>query len=239
MSHTYSTLSKIKPEDSSTWKNKIFITVDIDWCHDDVLLDTINILESKDVAATWFVTHKSPLLERLRDNHKFELGIHPNFNYLLDGNTSNGRNPQEIVDRLLDIVPEAKSVRSHSMTQSSRILDLFYERGLTHDCNHFIPTEAGICLKPWIHWNGMVKVPYFWEDDVACINNNIKFKLSILQNSLCVFDFHPIHVFLNTHDINLYEEARPYFYNSLELIKKRNTSYPGSRSYLFELLQQN
>jgi len=72
--------------------------------------------------ATWFVTHDTPLISRLRTNSKFELGIHPNFDFLIQGEPRNGGNAQEVVARLLEIVPEAKSVRSHSMTQSSRLL---------------------------------------------------------------------------------------------------------------------
>ena len=121
----FSKIENISLTDEMTWMNNIFITLDIDWCSDDVLANSIDLLEKYDVSATWFVTHETPLLERLRENSKFELGIHPNFNFLLNGEQNNGRTSEEVIDRLLELVPDAKSVRSHSMTQSSVLLELF------------------------------------------------------------------------------------------------------------------
>lgn len=163
---TFKTITTIKFDDESTWKNAIFLTFDIDWAHDDVVNDTVDLVETADIAATWFVTHDMPVLKRLRANSKFELAIHPNFNFLLEGDSHNGKNAREVIERLMEIVPEAKSVRSHSMTQSSGLLNLFDNFGLTHDVNHFVPHHIGIELKPWTLWNSLCRVPYNWEDDV-------------------------------------------------------------------------
>ena len=51
-----------------------------------------------------------------------------------------------------------------------------------------------------------------------------------------VFDFHPIHVFLNTESLNRYERARPFFQNPKELIKHRYEGY-GTRNRFIELLE--
>ena len=72
----FSTLSNIDPADQATWEGKIFLTFDIDWACDEVIEDSIVLVESVGAAATWFVTHETPLLERLRNNPAFELGIH-------------------------------------------------------------------------------------------------------------------------------------------------------------------
>ena len=173
MSGNFSTISKIDPGDSSTWANKLFLTFDVDWAHDDVLLDSADLINESGAAATWFVTHATPVLNDIRALQSQELGLHPNFNPLLDGVSDNRLNSEKIVKALLDIVPEAKSIRSHSMTQSSRLLDLFQSCGLTHEVNHFIPHHAGIELKPWILWNRLCKIPYFWEDDVHVLYDSI------------------------------------------------------------------
>ena len=39
------TLSKIRPEKPSSYKNKIFLTFDFDWAHDEIIKNTIDILE--------------------------------------------------------------------------------------------------------------------------------------------------------------------------------------------------
>ena len=243
MPGNFSTISKISPKDSSTWENKLFLTFDIDWAHDEILKDTLNIVEEAYVPATWFVTHATPVLNDIRALQSQELGLHPNFNPLLDGVSSNSQNAEMIVKALLDIVPEAKSIRSHSMTQSSRLLDLFQSCGLTHEVNHFIPQHAGIELKPWLLWNRLCKVPYFWEDDVHVLYDSIGIaqtdpaELAIAgRGGLKVFAFHPIHIFLNTESLERYERTRPLHYNPSELIQHRYEGY-GTRNRLIELLQ--
>lgn len=88
-------ISSIDIDNESSWWDAIFLTFDIDWAHDDVLNDTIDLVEDAGVAATWFVTHDTPVLDKLRANSKFELGIHPNFNFLLEGDDRNGSNARE------------------------------------------------------------------------------------------------------------------------------------------------
>jgi len=216
--------------------SEVYLTFDLDWVCDEVVADTLDLVELANVAATWFVTHDTPLISRIRANPKFELGIHPNFNFLLEGNPQNGKNAEEVVDRLLAIVPEAKVVRSHSMLQSSRLSQLFVDKDLTHECNHLIPEQANIVLKPWRLWNGLIKVPHFWEDDAVCIYaQNTPIVELVARVGLKVFDFHPIHVFLNTECLDRYERTRPDHRNPAKLIRHRFRGL-GTRSSLEQLL---
>lgn len=226
------TVSECAPDKNAN--DAIVLTLDIDWACDDVLSDTIDLVESAGAPATWFITHDTPLLARLRANGGFELGIHPNFNPLLDGSAGNA---ERVLDSILEIVPEAVSVRSHSMVQSSRLLELFSSRGLMFDCNHFIPAQSEITLKAWELWNGMVKVPHFWEDDVAFINGE-GFDCSVLldREGLKVFDFHPIHIFLNTEEPARYELTRN-LHSDADRLRLERFSGCGTRSYFLELLQ--
>jgi hypothetical protein len=229
-------IGSIDVDKMETWHDKVFLTIDIDWAHDEILEDTIQLVEETGVCATWFITHETSDLEFLRGNPRFELGIHPNFNPLLLGDKSLGKSADEVVSRLLEIVPEAKSVRSHSMAQSSVLLNLFSEKGLTHDCNHYIPQQSQIVLKPWHLWNGLIRVPYFWEDDLSCIYEDTFDASSLLsRQGLRVFDFHPIHLFLNTNNLEQYEETRSFHQNPNELIKYRSESIPGARTRFVEL----
>lgn len=236
MSRTICTIDVDRPE---TWSTGSYLTIDVDWAHDEILSDTIDLIEAHDASATWFVTHNTALLARLRDNPNFELGIHPNFNFLLNGDGRNGRDAAEVIDRLLEIVPEARSVRSHSTTQNSGILDLFAQRGLTHECNSFIPYQSGIVLKPWRTGSKLTRVPYFWEDDVTCISDPQGIALEIREvlalKGIRVFDFHPIHVFLNSESLNRYERTRFLHYDPVALESHRYHGY-GTRGRLVDLL---
>ena len=41
----FKTISQISINNPSTWEGKIFLTFDVDWAHDDVLKDTIEIVD--------------------------------------------------------------------------------------------------------------------------------------------------------------------------------------------------
>jgi len=222
-------------------ENTIFLTFDIDWACDEILEDTIDIIESENVFATFFATHSTPLLGRLRNNNHFELGIHPNFNELLSGNNTLGFN--EIIADLKLLVPEAVSVRSHSLVYSSHLLNEFLRQGLLFDLNIFIPEYSHINLLPYKDWNGMVRIPYFWEDDLYCINNNACEKQDwnvtrFLNNpGLKVFGFHPIHIFLNTENLQRYENTRKDHQHPQKLLSYRFCNEMiGTRVFLKNLI---
>jgi hypothetical protein len=224
----------------SSWRDKVFLTLDIDWAHDEVIAHAADLLEAADVSATWFVTHDTPQLARLRANPRFELGIHPNFNWLLQGEARQGRTAKEVVERLLRVVPEAVSVRSHSMTQSSGLLQLFAELGLTHDANQFVPASAAVGSRPWVHWTGVTRVPYFWEDDVFCVYRErgvaeLDVVQALAQDGLKVFDFHPIHLYLNTEHMHRYERTRSLHGLPAQLREHRHAG-DGAASWLAQVM---
>jgi peptidoglycan/xylan/chitin deacetylase (PgdA/CDA1 family) len=223
------------------YEKSIFLTFDIDWAHDDVIKDTIEILAAENVKATFFITHDCDALNDLRLNRSFELGIHPNFNPLL--NAEPGLKPfTQVVDHLMLLIPDAKSVRSHSLVQSSRILDYFASCGLRIDANIYIPISSGIICKPFVIWNNILRVPHFWEDDLYLLRNDIvNYDVStfLSYEGIKVFDFHPIHVYLNTESITRYENAKPHYHNAGELIKFRNHGADGTRQFLIDLIRES
>lgn len=233
MKPQWQTVSQCVPDSPAA--DAIVLTLDIDWACDEVLADCIDLIEGAGAPATWFVTHDTPLLERLRANDNFELGIHPNFNPLIEGN---GTSADRVIDEILAIVPEAVSVRSHSLLQSSQLQELFSRKGLRFDCNHFIPEQSGITLKSWRIWNGVIKVPHLWEDDAACIfEAGAAVRDLVWRDGLKVFDFHPIHVFLNTEDLARYEQTRNLHSTAAKLVERRFLGR-GVRTQLLDLLAE-
>jgi len=231
----FSQIKKIQVDQKVSYSGKIFLTFDMDWAHDDILSDTIDLVEAADIDATWYVTHNTPILERLRDNPKFELGIHPNFNFLLNGDSRNGGDPKEIIDRLLEFVPEAKSIRSHSLAQTEILIDLFINRGLKYVSNTYIPFSSKMLIKPWSLWSELVIVPHFFQDNVELRLGN--HHMSTENFGLRVFDFHPIHIFLNTESIEHYESSRLVHNQPEKLIKLRGKSHIGIRERFMQLLK--
>jgi hypothetical protein len=211
----------------------IALTFDIDWAPEEVIQDTINILADFNAKATFFATHESEILKNVNPS-QFEIGIHPNFNGLISG--SHDSSYKKVVDEILSIYPSSVGTRSHSLFQSSHILDYIKSVGLKYDSNLLLPYSKG--LKPFYYPNKLIRIPYFWEDDVHFIFNR-PFKLSDveLDPEINIFDFHPIHVFLNTECEYTYSNVKQYYQQPEMLIKGRNTSVEGTRDFLIEVLE--
>jgi hypothetical protein len=233
----FAKISSINPANPESWLSKIFLSFDIDWAIDEAVESLADMLEARGVAATFFVTHDSPVLARLASNPLFELGIHPNFDPLLAGG---GGNAAQVFRELLAIVPGARATRSHALTSSGRLTRLIHENGLTHECNQMIPLESGMVLRPYAHWNGLIRVPHLWEDDVHMqyvTRTGVPFSVDAALTSpgLKVFDFHPIHVALNSPDMAYYERTREQHRNWASLRACANEGR-GTATLLQELI---
>lgn len=185
------------------------LTLDMDWAPNWMLEDCLRTLVDNHVAATWFVTHVNPVLEELRRRPDlFELGIHPN---CLPGST-HGENEDQILGHLLEIVPEAVSMRTHALYQSTPFLARASKAGVRNDASLFLPWATG--LKPHhlpFGEQGLMRLPYFWEDDVAMLQPASPWQVERAEfhgDGLKIFDFHPVHVVLNTRDPGLYDKLK-------------------------------
>jgi hypothetical protein len=235
----FCTVSSIKVEDPATWSGKVILTFDLDWAPDYCIVPLINLVERYDICATWFVTHDTPLLARLRENPRFETGIHPNFvPTLLEGRNELGPNAQAVLDHCLRIVPEAVSVRAHSLVQCGHLYAIYKQRGITHDVDCFLPAFESRTLKPWSHWSDIVMVPYNWEDDFWFSQAIRQDRLpSRAEGGILGLDFHPIHIYLNTDRPERYVGARPHVNDKPELDRHRFDGV-GAATMLQSLLNQ-
>lgn len=211
------------------------LTLDIDWAHDSVVADTLAIIAEAGVAATWFVTHATSVLADIRATPGQELGLHPNFNPLLEGADGSAK---DTLQKIHAVVPEARSVRSHSLTRSSRLAAMFREQGMTHESNYFVPPCAGERIAPWRDFTGLLQVPIRWEDDVRLLDPTIGEPSHHLGKLLpLTVDFHPIHVFLNTTTMTEYNDAKPFSRDPVSLLARRRAAGSGgSRDRLIALL---
>lgn len=235
----FQNIKDIDINDSLSWQDKIFITFDIDWCSDEVLSYTLDIIEKYNIKATFFVTHETKLLERMRVNPNIELGIHPNFNFLLNGDFRQGSSSKEVVQYYKKFVPNAVSVRSHSLTQGGSIFPIFEDEGFIYECNTFIPLQGGVQL-PYRHTKQLIKVPHIFEDDVRELyEDEWDLKKYLDYKGIKVFDFHPIHIFLNSENIERYNSAREHLQNFDELKKCVNNKVYGTKDFMIDLIENS
>lgn len=233
------TISEILPEDPGSWKGRLFLTIDMEWAADATLTALFDWLDGLKVSYTVFVTHQTPLLDRLRHNPRVELGIHPNFNGLLNGSpTEHGRTLHDVLHWFKSLVPEATALRSHCLTSSTLLLQAMPAFGLTHECNSLIPIQSDQSLVPWRGWvPGVTHVPSLWEDDVHCLQSS-QISPEQIQRSrgLKVVNFHPVIWRLNIASMDHYQQCKPFYQDDTKLLSLSNKG-AGIRTFLEALLQ--
>ena len=211
-------------------------TSDIDWAPEAVIADAIELFNKYNVKCTFFCTHQSSVINSIMNDKNFELGIHPNFLPLM--NQLKGT-IEEAIEIVLEIVPNAKGVRSHSLVQSTPLFQIFKDYGLQYEANTNLPYKNDI--EPYKLWNGLVKVIHNFEDDIHFMYNYSfeDTKINTYSNKLNVFCIHPIHIFLNTEVEQTYSNAKVHYQNASELMKYRNTKTFGTRDLLIQLLENH
>ena len=182
------------------------LTFDIDWAPDYAISHCLELLENAECKATFFATHSTPLnLEIIDRGHN--LGIHPNF---LPG-SSQGSDVKEIISECLDYAPDAWCMRTHALVQSTPLLHEIFSKfpQLKLDVSLFMHRSRFAHKVRW-DFNGVSfdRLLYNWEDD-AQFSGFIKDKMpDLFFGELTVFDFHPIHVFLNSTDGSEYRKLK-------------------------------
>lgn len=225
--------------------SKIYLTFDFDWAIEEVIKELVDFLKEESVKATFFITNNFNGLSELMENEQFEVGVHPNFTPLPQDEIYHSdfiSNAEMILDDLLQIVPGAKAVRAHGLTQNTRILDLFKNKGFTHESNLLIPLSSNVILKPYYHWNKLIRIPFIWEDDIFLeemrLGNYSSWEVTpfLYTAGLKVFNFHPIHCCINTEKMSRYYElGRLNNYESIKRCKNLCNDI-GIHTFLQELI---
>jgi hypothetical protein len=214
----------------------IFLTFDMDWACDEVIAHTLDILEARDVSATFLITNETPVLERIRANGRFELGIHPNFNKTLSGEENKPLG--DIIDDIMRIVPEAVTERAHALTHNTLISFELRRRGILYDSNVYIPFYSDMAILPFSAPSGITAAPFFFADDIYFFHQNEKTpaKMYLKRSGLKVFDFHPIHIYLNAASFDTYLRSKEVSRNPEELKKLINTDIYGAADFLNDVI---
>jgi hypothetical protein len=213
--------------------NKIALTFDIDWATDPVVEFLLNILDKNNlIKATLFCTHKSRIFKKL-DKSQYEIAIHPNFNRTFAY--------KERIEELLEIFPGAKGIRSHGLLSSTNILLEAQKAGLEYEVNTFLPKYTGMYVTD--RFPGFKMIPYNYSDSHYLITKaDQMFDDDVLsREGLQVFTFHPIHIFINTKNIEHYESIKSIYKIPEELVKLINKEI-GVRTHflkLIEMIQRN
>ena len=206
--------------------SSICITLDVDWAPEPVTADTVELLDAHGLKATFFATGPSQVLQSaiLR---KHEIGLHPSY--------QDGVSPQSILAQLRQLWPAARGVRAHGLKSSSALLKMYLDEGLEYNCDPFVPDQE--ILRPFIRLNRLVCLPFCWEDD-AHFGSGLPFEIGCLgldRRGLLIYNFHPVHIYLNTDSDVTYRSAKPDYHDPESLLNKR-VKRKGTRTLFLDLL---
>lgn len=184
---------------------KSALTFDVDWAPDWVVDDCYKLCKELEVPATFFITHESDVLDDLRADPQIELGIHPN---LMPG-TTHGKNECAVFEHCIEIVPEAKAVRTHGLYQATNLFAFIADNFtmIETDVSLYLPGHKG--LHPFDFHCGrsrrrITRLPFYFEDDLDSMRPNVNWECTPPSEGLRIFDFHPVHVMLNMSTLDDY-----------------------------------
>jgi len=218
-----------------------YLTFDIDWTCDEAVQYVLDKLEQYSCKATFFITHESPLIERMKENEHIELGLHPNFRkFLCPDKSVRPYDLEAPLRELKNIVPDAVSVRCHSLIQGTVFFNLFKDFDLLVDCNPYIPYSQGVEIRPWRFWTGTLVVPFVWSDyiDALRMGNTEPRDLLVTEGVIKSVVFHPIHVYLNISTIEEYEHFRSSGMGAVEYRERTIGDKRGIGNIFDDFLQE-
>lgn len=206
----------------------IILSFDTDWAPDFILEEIFNMIPQQ-IKFTVFCTNESEVLKAI-SAEQVELAIHPNFL----PNSTQGSSYDEILNNLKAGFPEALGMRSHRLLQSTPILNLAKEKGISYDSNLYLPQSH---LKPFKIWNGMIRFPFFWEDDVNALCNKSWDVFDLFKEinfkGLKIFNFHPMFIYLNINDKRMsnYQRLKKYYPDFRMITKEKIKKYINNKNY--------
>ena len=184
----------------------ILFTSDIDWAPEWMIEELVKFLRINRIKATFFVTNESNILKSIEGGGDFEIGLHPNFY----PKSSHGENVKEVFEYLLKLHPNATSMRTHGLYQSSsmftEIINLF--PSIKFDISLFMPNNFHLQpSKLSIGDKYINRIAYQWEDDVEMYIGLTDIVIPKEASYFCL-DVHPVHFALNSITMSNYEEIK-------------------------------
>lgn len=220
------------------------LTIDVEWACDAVIDDLRQLLDERNLKATFFCTHQGINV----GDH--ERGIHPNFRP--DGDClkalakkNNNQIPanqkiiyQHVLEWFMAFAPESKGVRAHSLFYDSQLLSLYKDHGLQYDSSYQIPLAHN--LNPFWKECNIVELPIYYNDYFDIKFGATQFDLAVLQldqPGMKVFNFHPNILYLNADTEKFYLSTKEYYHNPERLLSHRRKG-AGAREIFIQLLDK-
>ena len=197
-------------------KQDYFLTMDLDWCPEWILEKVLCNLG--DIPLTIYMTNYSRWIEsKILEGAKWTLGLHPNF----ESGSSHGQDPGAVFEFLLNQFPFAVSWRAHSLLNSNRVFESFSRmKQLKVVTNRYDPFFKLSCVgKEEFFLKSYLDLPIHFEDDLALVDDpHFERSRNLLtldekKHELVTISFHPIHIYLNSINMEIYNRYKTRIYS--------------------------
>lgn len=201
--------------------SEICLTFDTDWCRQEHVDEIIALLEERKLKSTFFITDDNPIIV----SKNVEIALHPNIeNKSLD-----------IIDNDLKKMKSGKKsfgVRTHKLYSSSILNSILENNEIQYQSNYvlFLKDNIEVCKG----LNGVYEVPiycmdYYLMEFFGRVPNYTTLKQKFFNGKgIKVFDFHPIHIYMNTPSLD-------YYYQEREKMTINKKTY-GVKDFFLELI---
>ena len=216
----------------------ISLSFDLDWAPAWATDWIATTMADRGLVGTFFVTHDCASLFRLRELG-MELGIHPNY---LPG-SSHGASTEEVLDFVQRLVPEARGVRAHALVRSTPLWIEYEKRGFRYEASDLMDGIAG--LRPLRAWNGLMRLPIYWEDDVHLMHGLPLEgeEMGLDADGMKILNFHPVLLALNSSSLEGYQSLKAHLASTGERLTDASEetfapfvdSAPGVRDLFVEV----
>ncbi len=220
--------------------SSVHITFDLDWCPDFMLEEVLQLLSQYKIKSTFFITHKTKLLNKIKTKHN--LGIHPNFL----GSSSLNKH-LKIVNSLIQIVPNAKFIRTHALHMNTNLIYEIFKnfKSIKYDFSTLTYKSKYISeYNYYFNYEKINKINYNWEDSIAIHDKIKKWDKIVFFGNKNIYNFHPIHIFYNTKNFEHYLEIKKSIKN-LNKLKLKDIDQTlinrgtGVKTFFLKLIKSN
>ncbi len=189
------------------------------------------------LSAHVFRTNPSVILDEAVRQGTIEQGWHPNF---LPG-SSHGSSADEVVDYCKKTFPGARTARGHCFAEDSFRMRALAKAGIIADSQN--PTPCQGYLLPMVHVSGILRLPVYFEDDVAFESVDRAFTVDVFRKTLFtpglkILNFHPTFVGCNTPSLAHYTAVRGNVFGSAEPAEGVRWKGRGTANMFDELMNE-
>jgi hypothetical protein len=215
-------------------------TSDVDWASEYAVEQSLQYFRKFSIPVTFFLTHKSDVLDNAIQKGLVHAGIHPNFL----PESSQGNSFDEVIDFCFNLLPNAVCFRSHRYFEVNDVYEKMYSRGIRYASNTCTFLEN---IPPFFHRSGLVQFPIFFEDGAYLWQGGeLSFKsvkCIFSSNGLKVINIHPMHLMLNTpyfaYTRKIKDAVSKEEWNCFDeqAIKKMRSSEIGIADFINEMIE--